>query len=1408
MRRLGILSCLSLAAPLLLVSEALAERPNIILIFMDDMGYNDVGALTYPAPPNQYPVSGPAPQTGFSDPDIPTPNQARFLTPHIDSLASGGLMMPQFYANTLCSPSRATLLTGRYSKRTSVNQVFFPSHANAERVKGLNTTEVTLPEILRERGYATGMIGKWHLGYVPTAHDRFQMMPTRHGFQEFFGHPHSNDMASYGLIRNETVVDADFSSPAKQAETTWRYTEEALDFIQRKSGENKPFFLYFAHIMTHIPCWPSDRTFTNADGTTWPKFAGSSGVSSYYDIVKEVDHSVGRVLAKLDELDIAEDTLVIFTSDNGPWLSLSNINLTERSVGSAYPFRNGKFSTWEGGVRVPLLARWPGTIVPGTVIHDQVGAITDFLPTLTGLAGATPPAGRTIDGIDLWPVWSGQSAPVSRSFAHFADGGALDAIVKDQWKLRAGKLYDVRNLNDQETTDHASAQPAVVADLVAARTALETSLAAETIPLGVFTSYEVELSSNDLVVPTGGSATFQVSLSANPHKSVAVNVTRFSGNTDLYVSGGAGLVFNSSNWAVPQTVTLSAASGAVPQADGATFHVTTDDITHVREVFAFVGNEVVPPVSVSLIWPKVDPAVIASSNVKIIAEGSAQVGPATNPPGTTYSWSKVSGPGAVAFTHPASAKTGVSFGANGIYQLSLTADHPDAGGAGNITFSIDVGATGGGTGELMFSPPRAYDASQDLDGNSVWQNLASPGSADVTFSSGVIPNVLGRVTQSGTVDFDPAGEFSSQFQGGSYAESPGAGLNGSMALTLANANVSSFAGNQSVSLAANGFTIGTTVTVGVYFKMSSFGTATGAAGQILRLGLTNGGTDNFAGLPFGTIEMTNPAAGSAKFVLRESNEGQPTLDSFNLTTGQWYYFETTITRAAAGSTDYRMRLYPSAADGTLGSLLAEDGVLNLASSLASSELDKAIFGAFKGHHAYDNGASGLVDHFTVTTELPTGPIDPAPNLSFINSAVDFPGGLVMEGGVSTSLDAYSTGNASFEFWFKPDLLPTANRQILWETGGDIGVSFILEGSALKFVVDDGGSNAINGATASATLLPSSANDGFIHAIGVIDLTNDVIRLYLNGALADTRSIPGVADWCGTSGTGFGKIDTAAAGTDGSSQFSFLGGNDQLSPPVQAYAGLLAIARFYDRALTTTNAADLNTNPLATENTGNVGPEVSAGPNQSVAITAGATLSGSVTVDGATVTTLWRKIAGPGTPVFSDASLPATTANFDLPGIYLLWLEAEDGEIKVYDDTEISVAAITYTEWADINSPGSDPDEDFDNDGVPNAIEFVLGGGKDTNDTGKLPSIATSGGNMTYAFIRDRDSVAPGVSVSIEVGDNLTTWPDVFTVGADTATSSDGITVSDNGDGTDTITLTIPESTDTLKFLRLKVDIAP
>ena len=557
-------------------------QPNVIVIFMDDLGYNDIGVQTYPSQTDYFPNSGPTPWTNHTDPNIPAPNQASLLTPAIDSLAAQGLRMTQFYSSPKCSPSRGSLLTGRYDRRISINKVFFPKDND-----GLNTTEVTLPELLRQNGYLTGMVGKWHLGYNPNKPNPWQMMPLRHGFSEFFGTPHSNDMSDFHLIRNETIEVADFRSATEQAQITWRYTEAALDFIQRSSMGDKPFFLYFAHSMTHIPCYPSDREFTNADGTVWPRFLGSSGVSQYYDVVREVDHSVGRILARLDDLEIAKDTLVVFTSDNGPWLQLGRMNLTRRSVGSAYPLKDGKMTTWEGGCRVPFLVRWPGKI-PASTISDEVAGLVDFLPTFVAMAGGTVPGDRTIDGVDLSGLWTAQPGWTSprSAYALFDGKGELEAVIKGSWKLRDGKLYNLAS-DIQENEDLAAAEPTVLADLQAEKADIAASISSESSPRGVFTDYEVAISTDEVQVGEGDTATFKVQLSADPGKTVVVSVAHFSGDEDLSVSAGASLTFTSDNWSTPRTVTLAAAQDADKGHSGARFRLTTDDIFQVRELFAF-----------------------------------------------------------------------------------------------------------------------------------------------------------------------------------------------------------------------------------------------------------------------------------------------------------------------------------------------------------------------------------------------------------------------------------------------------------------------------------------------------------------------------------------------------------------------------------------------------------------------------------------------------------------------------------------------------------------------------------------------------------------------------------------------------------------------------------------------------
>jgi arylsulfatase A len=1305
---LSVLAAILSANPTSAFSETGAPRPNIIVIFMDDMGYNDIGVQTYPSPANYYPNAGPAPDalSPYSDPQIPSPNQARLLTPTIDSLAEDGMRMTSFHTSCLCSPSRASMLTGRYDLRVDFPAVLFPDSTD-----GFSTQEVTVAEKLRELGYATGMIGKWHLGYNQNEPIPFQMMPTRNGFQEYYGLPYSNDMSPLPLIRNETIIDPDVTSATDQAELTWRYTETALDFIERNTLQDKPFFLYFAHSMTHLPCWPSDREFTNADGTIWPKFQGTSGMSYYYDVVKEVDHSVDRVLQELDNLGIADNTLVIFTSDNGPWLQYANwkdVTLTQDSVGSAYPLRDGKFYTYEGGVRVPFIARWPGKIAPGSVT-DELGGLVDFLPTFVKLAGGSVPAGRTIDGVDLWPLWSGQTNSLSRYYAFYA-GSTLSAVSKGTWKLREGVLYDL-DTDIQETTDVSGvpANAAILNELQTEMTAIAADILADNEPRGDYTSYEVEFSTNDLSVAEGGTASFGIRLSANPGTPVSVNVVPYSGDTDLSVSAGGTLNFTTSNWSNWQTVTLAAAVDADAENSGATFRATMSGANVVREFFAFEADSEAPlPINPSLVWPKVHLVRLDASTVKLVAEGMAQLDGTNNPPGSVYAWNKVSGPGDVTFTNPDGPESGISFSTDGSYKIRFSADHPTAGGFGALDFAVDVGASGTSTG-LKYSRPVAYDATQDLDGNAVWENLISPGTFDVALSSGVVPFISATSNQSTTIDFDPSGEFTAQFPGGgSYTENGTGGLEDSVGLNLANLNVATLTGSQEKSLLAGEFATGASVTVGSYFRLSSLGSNTGISGQVLRLGLSNGATDNFYDLPFGTVQLDNTTTGSASLIVREALSGST---AFTLAANQWYYFETTFTRGSGADIAYEMLIADASADGTVGTTLKTHS-FTTASEVTSTELDKVIYAAFKG---YDASAVGVIDNFSVTTALPSAPIDPAPSLSFIDSALDFPGGLTMEGGVTESLDAYSTGNASFEFWFKPNVLPTSSQEVLWETGGDIGSAFILNGSTLSFVVDDGSASVVNGASAAATLAPSAAQDGFIHAVGVIDLSNDQIRLYLDGSLADLQAIAGVADWCGTSGTGFGKINTAAVGTDGSADFDNLGGNDQLSLPIQAFAGWMAIARFYDQALSASAVAGLNTNPLAPEALGNISPEVSAGVDQSVSYVAGAALDGTLSDDGlpsgSSLSVKWRAIDGPGTAAFSNDTSVATAAGFDLPGIYRLWLEANDTQVKVYDETLITVAALTYAEWTSgIALPAGQggADDNPDGDQWSNLWEWTLG----------------------------------------------------------------------------------------------------
>jgi arylsulfatase A len=363
-------------------SAAEPVKPNFVIVFIDDLGYADIGPF----------------------------GATKQKTPNLDRMAREGMKLTSFYAAPVCSVSRAQLLTGCYGARVSVPGVYGPGGPN-----GLNPKEVTIAERLKELGYATQCVGKWHLGDQP------EFLPTRQGFDHYFGIPYSNDMQRKSketgervvpLVRDEQV--AELLTDLQQSRLVERYTEEAVGFI--RANKDRPFFLYLPHTAVHTPIHPGE------------KFRGKSGNGRYGDWVEEVDWSVGRILDTLRDLKRAENTLVLFTSDNGPWL------VKGPDGGSAKPLRGGKGSTWEGGVRVPTLAWWPGRIAPQSV-SDAVAGTIDVLPTLVALAGGVVPAEPVIDGRDLSPLLLGRSTESPREAHYYFAGYNLQAVRQGPWKL-------------------------------------------------------------------------------------------------------------------------------------------------------------------------------------------------------------------------------------------------------------------------------------------------------------------------------------------------------------------------------------------------------------------------------------------------------------------------------------------------------------------------------------------------------------------------------------------------------------------------------------------------------------------------------------------------------------------------------------------------------------------------------------------------------------------------------------------------------------------------------------------------------------------------------------------------------------------------------------------------------------
>jgi len=354
--------------------KAPAKKPNFVIIFCDDLGYGDVGVYGHPT----------------------------IRTPNIDKMASEGQKWTNFYsAASVCTPSRAALVTGRLPIRSGMcsdkRRVLFPNSAG-----GLPESEVTIAEALKDAGYATACVGKWHLGHLP------QYLPTRHGFDSYFGIPYSNDMKPSPLLDNEETIE----EPTDQTTLTKRYTERAVGFIEK--NRKKPFFLYFPHSFPHVPLFASKA------------FKDKSTRGLYGDVVEELDWSVGQILDTLHRLKLAENTLVLFTSDNGPWL------IMKLNGGSAGLLREGKGCTFDGGMREPFIAWWPGKIKPGQVTQDM-GSTLDFLPTLCSLAGAKLPDENMLDGVDISPALLG-TGPSPRNVMFFYRGAKIYAVRKGWYK--------------------------------------------------------------------------------------------------------------------------------------------------------------------------------------------------------------------------------------------------------------------------------------------------------------------------------------------------------------------------------------------------------------------------------------------------------------------------------------------------------------------------------------------------------------------------------------------------------------------------------------------------------------------------------------------------------------------------------------------------------------------------------------------------------------------------------------------------------------------------------------------------------------------------------------------------------------------------------------------------------------
>jgi arylsulfatase A-like enzyme len=379
--------CLGVLLVALLAPAVRADRPpNFVIIFCDDMGYADPAC--------------------FGNKDVPTP--------HIDRIAKEGIQFTDFYVGQpICSASRAALMTGCYPNRVGILGALGPMAKI-----GISDREVIIPQVLKKQGYATAIIGKWHLGREP------DFLPTHHGFDEYFGIPYSHDMGHRPNNKNPELPlmegDKVIEEKPDISQLTTRYTERAVDYIGR--NKDHPFFLYLAHNLPHVPLGVSD------------KFKGKSKRGLYGDVTMEIDWSVGQVLDAIKANRLDDHTLVMFASDNGPWLVYGD------HAGRADPLREGKMTTFDGGCRTPCAMRWPGVIRPGQVSHEIVRSM-DVLPTFAKLAGTAAPTDRIIDGNDISPLLKGETTKSPDDAYFYYWGKDLQAVRHGKWKLHVAHDY-------------------------------------------------------------------------------------------------------------------------------------------------------------------------------------------------------------------------------------------------------------------------------------------------------------------------------------------------------------------------------------------------------------------------------------------------------------------------------------------------------------------------------------------------------------------------------------------------------------------------------------------------------------------------------------------------------------------------------------------------------------------------------------------------------------------------------------------------------------------------------------------------------------------------------------------------------------------------------------------------------